>query len=598
MANISAVKRNISKMIVGGANQAEIDIWLASEGLTTKDLKESKHTMERAGYQALGGAIGGAVTSPAATTGIGAAAIPVGIGLGSSMGGQVYDLKQEYLGKKNPEPLAERAKGAAEDFALDVISPIAISKGIYGIKKAVGGVVGKARGVFKPANYDIYRKFGMKPSAAMASQSKGLAVAEHALSDFPITADILQKPAQENIAQLTLANRFLAKEYGKILSKEEIGMMFKTAAPDVLEKYSGVYNKLFGAVSKEIGSNPQPISNTVDMLKTIIGETRAGPSSSVGSIAKDIVEKAKLSGGGLPWEALKKHRTKIGDMLKSPELVSTRNIQSGDLKRLYTAMTQDMETAAIGAGPRTHARWRAANKYFETKLTKDIPILEDIIKKQYPEEVFDIVMRSSQKGGTRLRLLRRQLGEKKWSMVSGTVLGKLGQEKAHTGVTAEKMFSPSTFMTNWNKLSEPAKRALFRGGRYEKLVGELNDFVKVAGNAKAIEQLANKSRTGSVLMFYGLFQSTAGATGAMLSGPGGLMTGVGVGTMTVGLPRLTAKLLVNQKFVRWINKGFEIAKTNPDAMSVHLGRLMALRFKDNIQEDVDNVIKGFLAQGE
>ena len=592
MANIKAVKRNISKMIGQDANQDEIDLYLASEGLTTGDLKESKHTMERAGYQALGGAIGGAVASP------GGATTPIGIGLGSAIGGQAYDLKQEYFGKKNTETLAERSKGAAEDFVLDVISPIAISKGVYGLKKAAGSVVGKARGVFSPSGYDVYRKFGIKPSAAMATRNKGFAVAEHALSDFPITADIFQKPAQENIAQLTLANRFLAKEYGPILSKEEIGMLFKKAGPEVLEHYSAVYNKLFSHVSKEIGENPQPIANTVGMLKTIVGETKAGPSSGVVKFAQEVITKAKKAGGGLPWEALKKHRTKIGDMLKSPELVSTRNIQSGDLKRLYAAMTQDMEAAAMGAGAKTHARWRAANKYFETKLTRDIPIIEDIIKKQYPEEVFDIIMRSSAKGGTRLRLLRKQLGEKKWSAVSGTILGKLGQQKAHTGVTAEKLFSPSTFMTNWNKLSEPAKRALFRGGRYEGLVGELNDFVKVAGDAKAVEQLANRSRTGSVLMFYGLFQSTAGATGAMLSGPGGLATGIGVGTMTVGLPRLTARLLTNQKFVRWLNKGFRIAKTQPNNMSVHLGRLMALRFKEDIQEDVWNVVDGVLGCGE
>jgi len=560
-------------------------------------LRESKYTLERAGWQALGGIAGGA----AAGTGTGGLATPVGIGLGSAIAGQAYDLAKEYLGQKTRETLQERSISAAQDFALDVISPIAISKGIYGLKKMGGGIVGKARGIFKPAEYDVYRKFGVKPSAAMATQSKGLAVAEHALSDFPMSSDIFQKHAQENIEQLTLANRFLAREYGPILSREEIGTLLKKASPNVLEHYSGVYDKLFSSVSGEIGSNPQSIQNTVGMLKTLVAETSTGPNSGISNLASEIVKKAKKVGGGLPWDSIKKYRTKIGDMMKSPELVSTRNIQSGDLKRLYAALTKDMEEAALKAGPKIHARWRAANKYFELKLTRDIPIIEDIIKKQYPEEVFDIVMRSSAKGGTRLKLLRKQLSQREWDAVAGTVLGKMGEQIPSAGTAGERIFSPQTFMTNWLKLSESAKRALFRGGKYEKLVGELNDFVKVAGDAKAIELLANKSRTGSVLMFFGLWQSGSAALGGVVGGNIAGVPGAAVGAgsfvaSSIAVPRLTARMLTSEKFVRWLNKGFQIAKENPNAMSTHLGRLMVLRFREDIQDDVDNLIKGFLGE--
>lgn len=586
--NIKSVKQNIATMIIKGANQDEIDLYVSSRGLTLDDLKEDKHTLDRAAWQTVGGVIGGAVASPGAVT------TPVGIGLGSAIFGQAHDIVKEFEGRKTPETPVERAVGSAEDFALDVISPIALSKGIYGVKKVAGAIGSKARGVFKPAGYEVYKKFGVNPTAATATQSKGLAIAESALSDFPISSDIFQKRAQANIEQLTMANRFLAKEYGPILSREEIGLLLKKAAPGVLEKYSKVYDKLFNAVGIEIGSNPQSIKNTLVTLNTLVRESKLGPESGVLKFAKEIVEKSKTAGGGLPWDALKKHRTKIGDLLKDPMLVSNRNIQSGDLKRIYAALTADMEQAATSAGEKTHAKWRAANKYFETKLTRDIPILEDIIKKKYPEEVFDAVMRSSKKGGTRLKLLRKQLSEKEWDAVAGTVLGKMGVETPGAASHAEELFSPSTFMTRWKQMSETAKRALFRGGRYASLAKELDDFVKVAGDMKAVEQLANKSKTGSVLMFYGLFQSTAGATGMILSGPGGMATGVGVGTMTVGLPRLTAKLLTNDKFVRWINQGFKIAKTQPNNMSTHLGRLMVLRFKEDIQGDVDNVINYFL----
>jgi hypothetical protein len=105
---------------------------------------------------------------------------------------------------------------------LDVVSPAAINAGIYGVKKTFGYIGQKAKKAFKPAEYWVYKKFGVEPSAATATRSKGLAVAEHALGDFPMTSDILQTHAQKNIEELTIANRYLAQEYGPILSKEEI----------------------------------------------------------------------------------------------------------------------------------------------------------------------------------------------------------------------------------------------------------------------------------------------------------------------------------------------------------------------------------------
>jgi hypothetical protein len=614
-----SIKRSVAQMLQGGASEQEIDLYLSTYGMTAQDLPVSdKYTMGRAGYQTLGGMMGGVT---AAEFGVTAPAIPAAVGLGSAIGGQIYDLTKEHRGEKVPETLAERAKSAQADFLLDVVSPAAINAGIYGVKKTFGYIGQKAKKAFKPAEYWVYKKFGVEPSAATATRSKGLAVAEHALGDFPMTSDILQTHAQKNIEELTIANRYLAQEYGPILSKEEIGVLLKKASPGVLDKYSTIYDKLFSRVSedintalaksaftkqkfgipREVHSAVIPIKNTVGMLKTIIGESKLGPTSGVGKLAQELIRKAKSAGGGLTWNAIKKHRTKIGDMMRDPALVSTRNIQSGDLKRLYAALTQDMEAAAMAAGPKTHAKWRAANKYFEIKLTRDIPIIEDIIKKQYPEEVFDIVMRSSKKGGSRLRLLRKQLSPKEWDAIAGTVLGKLGVETAGAGTTLEPMFSPSTFMTRWKGLSEPAKRQLFKGTRYAKLVPELNDFVRVAGDMKAVEKLANTSRTGSVLMFFGLWQSGAsalgGATGAALGGVGGAAVGAGsFYASSIAVPRLTAKLLVNPKFVRWLNQGIKIAKHNPNAMSTHLGRLMYLRFREDIQEDVDNIITSFLGE--
>jgi Tfp pilus assembly protein PilP len=594
-----AVKKNVARMLIDGASAEEVDIYVASQGHSPESLKEDKYTLDRSAWQTVGGVLGGVVASPGGVT------TPVGIGLGSAIFGQAHDLIKEKEGRKVPETVVERSKSAVEDFSLDVILPVGISKAGTAVKR---GVVATGRGIKKVTGkvkdtsaYERFRKFGVSPSVATASQSRVAGVAEHALSDFPTSGDIVQRHAKKNIEQLTAANKFLAREYGPFLSREEIGTLLKKATPNVLEKYSEIYERLFSRVAEEIGAQPQSVKNTIGMFKTILGESKQGPSTGVIGMAKEIAAKAKANGGGLSWKALKDHRTKVGELMKDPALISTRNIQSRHLKRIYGALTMDMEEAAVKAGENVHAKWRAANKYFEIKTTRDIPILEDIVKKKYPEEVFDIAMRSSRKGGTRLRLLRKQLTDREWDAVAGTVLGEMGKQVPSAGTGVEAVFSPATFMTNWNKLSATAKKALFGGSRYRHLAKELDEFVRVAGDFKAIEQLANKSRTGSVLMFYGIYQSSMAAVGGIAGGSVGGVEGAVVGgasfvAMGLAGPRYTAKLLTNPKFVRWLNQGFKIAKTKPNAMSTHLGRLMYLRFNPSIQEDVDNIIRGMIGK--
>jgi len=201
---VKAIKNNIARMLIDGASAQEVDIYVASQGYTPRDLKEDKYTFDRAAWQTVGGVIGGAIAAPGAVT------TPVGIGLGSAIFGQAHDIIKETEGRKVSETLPERAKSAAEDFTLDVILPKAISKGVTAAKRGAGAVVGKARGVFKPSGIESFERFGIKPSAAQATQSRALGAAEHALADFPTSGDILQKHAQQNIEQFNIASKFLA----------------------------------------------------------------------------------------------------------------------------------------------------------------------------------------------------------------------------------------------------------------------------------------------------------------------------------------------------------------------------------------------------
>lgn len=610
MADYGGIKKDVAKMISGGASEQEIDLYLASHGVSAIDLKNDKHTLERSAWQMAGGMAGGAIASPGAVT------TPVGVALGSSIAGQAHDLYKEFRGQKTQEPLLERSVGAAEDFLLDAISPVAISKGIYGIKKIGGSIANKAKGVFKPEAYHTYKKFGVNPPASVATGSKALGQVEHGLANYPISSPIMQEAAQKNINELRVANEFLAKEYGPILSREQVGLLLKKGAPAAIAKTDEVFEMLFKRVADDIGDAPVNMTNTYKMLNVLVREAQEGPNSSVLALAKEIVGKANQKASawqlmrgekstiGLPWESLKKYRSKIGQLMRDPTLVSTRDMQQGDLKRLYAAMTHDMEAAALAAGEKTHAKWRAVNKYFELKINRDMPILDDIIRKRYPEEVLDMVLSNSQKGGSRLHILRKQLKPKEWDAVAGTVLGKLGTiTPKQEGVVASNAFSAQTFINNWQRLSDSAKRNLFGGTRYSGLWKELNEFAGVVKDFSEIDKLANTSHTGSVLTFYGILQSIMSTTGAIggaaAAGGGGAVQGFiggsAVGTLALA-PRKIARLMTDQSFVNWLSTGVKVSKTSPNSMGAHLGRLMVMRHKEEIKDDIDDVIKTILNQ--
>ena len=564
----------------------EVDINDSIEGQPTFNEKQRPgFNLERTLYQVGGGMLGGAAAAGAASP----LAVPVGIGLGSAIAGQAYDRSLEAQGKQAPQTGMQAMTTATEDFFYDVVSPVALKAGIYGTKKAGSALINYTKSRVWP-NVDIQKfvNVGVKPTPGVALKSKGFGIAEQALGDFPLSAPPIQKLAKENVEALKFSSQYLAEQYGEVLSKEELGTLLQHGATGAMERLSGVYNKLFSRVSQDIGDAPQALLKTADIISVLEKEAAKGPSTSVLKIGQDILEKAEAQGGGLPFESLKKFRTKIGDMMKDPFLVSTRDIQSGDLKRLYGALTEDMEAAAKAAGPQSHARWRAANKYFEISTNNKLPILEEIAKKRYSEDAYNILMKSSESGGSRLRLLRRQMPNDEWDAVSATIFGKLGMAKAGAQDAAGEVFSINTFMTNWSKLASESKKALWAGTKHQGLYKDLDEFASVIGDMKGVEALANKSRTGSILMFYGIFQALSGAAGQAAGGIPGAAAAT-VGSM-LGGPYGAAKLITNQSFVKFLTQGIDIMKTNPNAMSVHLGRLFALREKEDIKDEVNSLI--------
>lgn len=109
-------------------------------------------------------------------------------------------------------------------------------------------------------------------------------------------------------------------------------------------------------------------------------------------------------------------------------------------------------------------------------------------------------------------------------------------------------FSINKWLTNWNTLSDGAKRTLFGNGE---LRSNMDDLALIAEKVKASEKLAGHSNTGAV---NSLNSTTGGLAGSLVA----LFTGHPVVAAGLASPavyqKLSANLLTSPKFVRWLSR--------------------------------------------
>jgi hypothetical protein len=83
--------------------------------------------------------------------------------------------------------------------------------------------------------------------------------------------------------------------------------------------------------------------------------------------------------------------------------------------------------------------------------------------------------------------------------VAGVMLREMWRPKpSATGYVAETGYSPSTFTTNWNRMSPQARQQIFGG--IEGMPQAIDDFARVSNSLREFEATVNHSNSGSHLI--------------------------------------------------------------------------------------------------
>jgi hypothetical protein len=249
---------------------------------------------------------------------------------------------------------------------------------------------------------------------------------------------------------------------------------------------------------------------------------------------------------GIPYEALAKLRTLVGNEITNNSLTS--DIPRSKWKALYAALSDDMGSVASAAGPQATAAWQRANWFSRAGYDRIESVLDRVTgdRTKTAEQIFSAATSGTKEGATTINAVMRSLLPDERKVVTAAVVNKLGRATSGNQNAAGDVFSSETFLTNWNNVSDPAKRILFADPTARRGLDDL---------ALAAERIRQGSK---------VFANPSGTSGgvAQLGTWGGLGASLATGNVGtaalilggVGANFATAKLLTNPRFVAWVGK--------------------------------------------
>ena len=120
-------------------------------------------------------------------------------------------------------------------------------------------------------------------------------------------------------------------------------------------------NNAYGNASRLMNNTVKtPLTNTSSMLSTLAQQSGTY-GSELGGQAVKLIQQAQNMPGGLTYEGIKNLRTKIGQMGSFGTLLPSE-LPDVEVKRLYGALSQDLDAAALNSGgPAAQAAHQNAN---------------------------------------------------------------------------------------------------------------------------------------------------------------------------------------------------------------------------------------------
>lgn len=462
--------------------------------------------------------------------------------------------------------LAEKVLGP-EYAGVGAMTPQAVSQAASAAKTAV------ANPKVVRENIDTFKKVGTTPDVAQATDSNFFRGLTNVVARIPGGQGVITKFRE--MEQKALGD---AAKTGT--SAESAGRAIRegvTGEGGFIERTKAQWLNLDQKLADKIGTEYKaPPTNTLaaldDLVKVIPGAEKSTQSLVNPKIAEfrtALLEDTKGNLGGVPFEALRALRTKVGSMLDD-SLVS--GIPNGELKKLYGALSKDIEQAAGAVGAKEE--FTRQSNYYKARMDRIENTLDSVLGKgKDPEAIFKAVAPTDVESVNKVRRVMRSLDPEERKIVSDAVVNRLGRAvPGKQDITGEK-FSSETFLSNWSRINDSAKSQLFPDPAMR---ARLDSIAKVSGDIRdGKTPFANNSGTGQAITAGSVYGSIPAAAGLAVTGnvPAAVTALTIAGSLVVSA-NIGARMLTSPKVVDWLAKAPKAS--TPEQLSAHLGRLAVI----------------------
>jgi hypothetical protein len=565
-----------------------------------------------------GGAVGGGV---------------VGAGTGSTLALESYrNLMGHLLGTDNTRTLGQTAGDMATNFAMNAAGE-GVGRGVGAAVRAGMPLVGKAVPGVVDAAADLGVDLSGRP--AMVTGSKGLMRTFEGVGMIPTATNTLEAGKTRTIDQMLAAQRQILGEVagpaGQTTADTGKAMERLQAAAkgniDAFNQNRQTLDTLVDTFGRGTVTVPHNIQNAVTQLRASVADGSPALKASVEDAVKwgqDILDRSRqnaLTTGrpGIDFPTMRSERTVLGEGINfNPTTGAKRgSSEQNALTTMYSAARQDLLDSAGNNSPLLRDTLAAHDAFVAGKRGGQANIRPGVGPGEYltvdelgkfvekdPAQAFNAVTANSFKSGPNggdgreLMRVRNSVDIQDWRNFAAHYLERMGQPNPGVAQTAEQVggapvFSMSTFATNWNGLSDGAKRALFEGYLPAGQREHINSLAKLANQFKLAGYEANTSGTGNLLTVgKTLAAPLTMAMGGMASGhPGVALLGAlsGVGTLA-GAP-IVLRLMQSPNFVRWLASSAREVAASPNRYTTALSRLGAMQFDSATQNAVNKYIE-------
>lgn len=457
-------------------------------------------------------------------------------GLGTGLAGAA-GLAGEAVGRT---PTEERQLARDLMLGLEVSAPELA--GVSGTIRAGGAAVRAAENAAKPARPGQVAAraagdLGITPSAGM--QGKTTAMIAAGLEKVPFAGDVIARDAARAVGEVEGVFSRIRGRIGPAVSPSAAGNTLQEGLRGFVQGFQDTSKKLFDVVDRNIPADARfRIDNTAAALSDAKAAFAGNPelAERLGLNRWDAIlseAQGQIVGGGvtlpprgISWEALKQFRSSVGEAIGAAQSGRQGGALGGEdlgrLKRLYGALTADMTAAAQSVGGNALTSWTRANSHYRAGAERIERSLDATITAKSPErawEAFSALLQRDRASSdlTRVRAIRASLSREDWDTVAASIVDRMGRPPAGQQNAAGDAFSPSAFLTNWNKL-DPQSRALLLP---QEARLELEKLAKVAERVRAGNAERNTSNTGTAGWVATLFLggvTDLGTTAAVLAG--------------------------------------------------------------------------------